>query len=366
MPGVTATRLLVQDVCADTPAEVWCSNHVLYKILFGKSYERQLQIVSQLAVLYKRGGKVVQLGVTELGVHPESVNDGGLVEMSAEQKGSPRVAAMMTLFVDTLRPADLSSAPGPVDIYDRATWPWTDKTDAAVLNLTEAIAESASKPVAKAAHVAVHPRVGATRALMTAAQNESFALLSFYKQQEQTIVTPGSEGLPPMNLGDEMQQLAAAQYMPYVSHFVERQDLNLSWSDGGRVIKGPPALGTGESRTRFIANAWYNSDMRVWPPPDHLNPVLLALHFEGDVPDAYSESAAAYYKARWPLGSRDPATAAFLGEKVGISSVWNGDLTWTLSPLCKRSDSDGRLASASAAHNKYVIVDVDEARLLHE
>ena len=55
------------------------------------------------------------------------------------------------------------------------------------------------------------------------------------------------------------------------------------------------------------------------------------------------------------MGARDPSTRDAIFNQTGAAAFWNGDLTWTLKPLCQRSEA-GRRQKA----NKYVIVDVNE------
>ena len=109
---------------------------------------------------------------------------------------------------------------------------------------------------------------------------------------------------------------------------------------------------------------------------------MMALHFDGEMPRAYDDKAAGFYRRRWPVGARDPSTRDAIQARTGASVAWNGDLTWTLKPLCAR-DGRGRIVSAgsgtggggggggggvmSSSNNgsgaEYVIVDVDEAVL---
>lgn len=138
--GVEATRLLLQDLCADTPAQTWCEDHALQKILHGRRYERQLQIVAQLAAAYKHGGAVLQLGASgaiadggalarAVGEAASSdgeegdvwiacadergsvVNDGGLVAVVAGGRAKDAsLGAVMEAFVAALRPPTVSPA----------------------------------------------------------------------------------------------------------------------------------------------------------------------------------------------------------------------------------------------------------------
>ena len=339
------------------------------KILHGKGFERQLQIVMQLAALHKYGGTVVQLGATGgnaipaaaaaggVWIHKSSgssvVNGGGVAGASAGNAGDAKVSAMLAAFVNGLKPAPLTDPK-----YDRASWPWTHADAAAVAAL-----DAAAAGFAKQTSLLDVDQSGA--------QKESFALLSFYSRQAVAEASMSAadrqryRGGAPMNIGDNMQQLASAQFMPYIDRFVEREDLDESWSDGGAVSRGAPAALLGE-HTKYVANGWYDYHMKVWPPPGHLDPVLTAVHFDGDVPKGISAAAKSYYYRRWPiLGARDEITQRVIQQKTGVNGVWTGDSTWTLAPLCKRGDGEGGALGgalkdpAAAAAAKYIIVDVD-------
>ena len=218
-------------------------------------------------------------------------------------------------------------------LSDSAEWPWTSADAAAVAKLDEAV--NAAGLVEKKTREefllessedfrlekrqefllddAADTAAAELGSGLAGVQDESFALLSFYLRQK---ITEKEYGGVKMNVGDEMQQLAAAQYLPYVTTFVERDDMDESWSDGGVVTHAPSSpssvasssvasvgpshqgLGSTEKskKTKFIANAWYNKYTRVWPPPEHLDPVMLALHFDGDMPKAYSAEAKQFYE----------------------------------------------------------------------
>lgn len=120
------------------------------------------------------------------------------------------------------------------------------------------------------------------------------------------------------NIGDEIQSLAARQFLPNVDVLVDRDAL------GGHRF---------DERTRLIMNGWWLHG-EDWPPSDHnLRPLLTSMFFDHRHPvvrDAVlSPSGRAFLEENGPVGARDLDTLAFL-EGEGIPSYFSGCLTLTL------------------------------------
>jgi len=122
--------------------------------------------------------------------------------------------------------------------------------------------------------------------------------------------------------------------------------MDQSWGAAGAAALGAAQDGR---RTKLFANAWYDASAKVWPPPPHIDPVMMALHFQGGMPKAYGPEAVKYYNERWPVGTRDPATQDMLLSKAAVTAVWSGDLTWTLAPMCPRDATATATATATTA-----------------
>ena len=67
------------------------------------------------------------------------------------------------------------------------------------------------------------------------------------------------------NLGDEIQSVAARQFLPSVDLLVERD----SWTPSSPNPVGPYKL---------IMNGWFTHSPEKWPPPGFLQPLLTSMH----------------------------------------------------------------------------------------
>lgn len=127
------------------------------------------------------------------------------------------------------------------------------------------------------------------------------------------------------NVGDEIQSLAARQFLPQVDYYVERERTN-SFVTPDRK----PAWG--------IMNGWFCHHPQNWPPSDCISPLFLSMHIVPyPIPPLNLVPAEAmltgpareYLKAYGPIGARDTATLRML-EKAGVESYFSGCLTLTL------------------------------------
>ncbi|MEZ5709247.1 MAG: polysaccharide pyruvyl transferase family protein [Blastomonas sp.] len=145
---------------------------------------------------------------------------------------------------------------------------------------------------------------------------DRFALLSYY-------------GL--RNIGDEIQSLAARQFLPRVDCHVPREAIDRDPDDPG---------GSGEP-LKIILNGWFMEDARHWPPSDRLIPHITSFHItqarrnRGNwwKPKAktllLSPAGRDYLRRHAPIGARDEATMELLREH-GIDAYYSGCLTLTL------------------------------------
>ena len=137
------------------------------------------------------------------------------------------------------------------------------------------------------------------------------------------------------NVGDEVQTLAALQYLPQVDHWLDR-DLLERYRELGKVF--------------LICNGWFKFRPREgWPPPENLKPLLISFY-------AYQsghlirEDLVEFYQSVRPIGCRSMDTLREF-ERAGVSAYFSGCLTLTLkNRFSERSDD-------------VYIVDVDENML---
>lgn len=104
------------------------------------------------------------------------------------------------------------------------------------------------------------------------------------------------------NLGDEIQELAARQFLPKVDCFVDRDNLD-------KEIR----------ELRVIGNAYWEFDSF---PKDNVDMLPIAMHI------ANRELNLDWFRANQPIGCRDENTARFLRSN-GIYAYFSGCLTLT-------------------------------------
>jgi hypothetical protein len=138
------------------------------------------------------------------------------------------------------------------------------------------------------------------------------------------------------NLGDEIQSIAARQFLPSVDLLVDRDDWTAS--------QASPA-----GRFKIILNGWFTNSPEKWPPPDYLSPLMLSMHISRDMYRPTSKAPAAealvtgeslaYLKRHEPIGGRDLWTVALL-ERHGVKSYFSGCIVLTLGDDATRSRED--------------------------
>ncbi|MEZ6099348.1 MAG: polysaccharide pyruvyl transferase family protein [Pirellulaceae bacterium] len=127
-----------------------------------------------------------------------------------------------------------------------------------------------------------------------------------------------------LNLGDEIQSLAARQFLPHVDQYVNRDSLkdvseslmvilNGWWmhrSEGGRSWR--------EKRGPY-----------VWPPDANITPVLVSMHVAEEAKAVMaSEESLRYLRRHGPVGCRDEATRTFF-KSHNVPAYFSGCLTLT-------------------------------------
>lgn len=130
------------------------------------------------------------------------------------------------------------------------------------------------------------------------------------------------------NIGDDVQALAAQQFLPKNAIGIDREFIG--------VFRAPTSVhvlvnGWFMHTKKFC---WYRSDVpapeKSWPPSSSIHPLFLSIHFtDGFMPEAFSEEAVAYLHAHAPIGARDLNTLHELQSR-GINSYFSGCLTLTL------------------------------------
>lgn len=116
------------------------------------------------------------------------------------------------------------------------------------------------------------------------------------------------------NVGDNIQSLAAKQFLPQVDIFLNREHLGEYHGE----------------KTKIIMNGWFTHNIHNWVPSDDIDPIFVSFHMNNTAaPYMLSEKGIAYLKKHEPIGCRDKFTVDTLKEK-GIEAYFTGCLTLTL------------------------------------
>jgi Polysaccharide pyruvyl transferase len=116
------------------------------------------------------------------------------------------------------------------------------------------------------------------------------------------------------NVGDNVQSLAAKQYLPQVDTFLNRERL--------ADYKG--------EKIKLIMNGWFTHNIHNWVPNENIEPLFVSFHINNTAaPHMLSEKGIAYLKKHEPIGCRDQFSADTLKAK-GIDAYFTGCLTLTL------------------------------------
>jgi len=139
------------------------------------------------------------------------------------------------------------------------------------------------------------------------------------------------------NLGDEIQSIAARQFLPKVDYYIDRDNI-----DEKHI----------HNDTNMILNGWFTHNPENWPiKNNNLKPLIISFHISNNygssVEKLTDKESIRYYKKHEPIGCRDISTLNLLKSK-GINSYFSGCLTLTLK---NRFEQRG---------NNVYIVDVDD------
>ena len=118
------------------------------------------------------------------------------------------------------------------------------------------------------------------------------------------------------NIGDEIQSIAAKQYLPRVDTYLDRDHLHKVEND---------------EKIRLIMNGWFSHKPTNWPPSPNIEPLFVSFHISSKAEDEYTSPKSIEYLSNYePIGCRDLHTRNLLLEN-GINAYFSGCLTMTLS-----------------------------------
>lgn len=140
------------------------------------------------------------------------------------------------------------------------------------------------------------------------------------------------------NIGDDIQSLAAAQFLPSIDCRIPRECLNQF---------------TAREKHLLVMNGWFCYYPENWPPSNSIQPVFFGFHVSGapGTRDKFSSAEmVSYFKAHEPIGCRDVATSEFF-RSLGVRAYYSKCLTLTFP---KRTDT------GQAKHGKVFVVDAPD------
>ena len=133
-----------------------------------------------------------------------------------------------------------------------------------------------------------------------------------------------------MNIGDEIQSIAARRFIPHVDEYIDRERLD-------SFI--PPS---GDTFT-MILNGWYTHSPKNFPPSRYIAPLLVSMHFSREIRSSITKSRASmeWLRNNGPVGCRDKDTMRFLLSN-DVPAYFSGCLTLTLQENKNLKTSCGR------------------------
>lgn len=99
------------------------------------------------------------------------------------------------------------------------------------------------------------------------------------------------------NLGDDIQALAAKQFLPHINHYIERDSIH--------EFKK-------ESNVKTILNGWWTHNKNAWPPPKNIIPLLTSMHINEEASSTFLSKKSMNYCKNLDFGARDTWTLKFL------------------------------------------------------
>lgn len=116
------------------------------------------------------------------------------------------------------------------------------------------------------------------------------------------------------NVGDNVQSLAAKQFLPQVDQLINREKMG--------NYEGDPI--------KIILNGWFTHNTSNWVPSENIIPLFVSFHINNTAAAAMlSDKGIAYLKKHEPIGCRDQFSVDTLQAK-GIAAYFTGCLTLTL------------------------------------
>ncbi len=137
-----------------------------------------------------------------------------------------------------------------------------------------------------------------------------------------------------MNLGDDIQSYASAQFLPHIDYLVERENIDSFRSKNNEPVG-------------VIMSAWWMWQKWNWPPAECIVPKMISMHMNNytiyrkasPIQDEWLQGIGGeYFRANGPIGCRDQTTLDFFRER-GFDCYFSGCITLTLPKQKKTRDA---------------------------
>lgn len=120
-----------------------------------------------------------------------------------------------------------------------------------------------------------------------------------------------------INIGDEIQSIAASRFLPRIDKYVHRENITNYKSD---------------KKTKLIMNAWYMWRPQNFPPSSDILPLLISMHINKNIRKNFlTKKTKEFLIKNGPVGCRDKSTMEYLLQN-NIPAYFSGCLTLTLEP----------------------------------
>ena len=120
-----------------------------------------------------------------------------------------------------------------------------------------------------------------------------------------------------INIGDEIQSIAASRFVPNVDEFVYREQISDFVPKSGNI-------------TKCILNAWWMWRPEKFPPSKYIDPLLTSLYIKPAIRKKFlTGEVRKFFLEHGPVGCRDVGTYEWL-KRENIPAYFSGCLTLTL------------------------------------
>lgn len=129
------------------------------------------------------------------------------------------------------------------------------------------------------------------------------------------------------NLGDDIQSLAAKQFLPRVDYYINRDFMD-------KLPRIKPM-----EKIKMVMNGWFAYRTKGWPLPDYIDPLFVSFHVNPLSAKRFLRKDVVNYLKKFRIGCRDLWTENLL-KSYGIDAYFSGCLTLTLDMRYKSQERD--------------------------